>query len=405
MSSNISTETNTNDLYKYVASMTLVFGDMEPIELDMVYIKGIVLDYNFDQNIFPILLVTMAIDDKVGGLLTEYQATGTVIFKLQKYIANGDNPDLKIDCFEGKFAYILPYTVADCGVSGDIDNPEEAEDIVDTYTIGLALIEHVNNSKKTINNVIKKGTLSSVIYYILNNQTLLMEPVSNNCTIEYLIFPPKGSLSRALAYLNSVYTFYSTQYRFFMDYDVTYLLSSSSTITKRKGEEYVDVIINVRKKYDEANLEGMITNDGVSAYVINVTADFCNISDANTVDKSYNQYKATSVTGDSSDANVSDHSGTELTNKKAYIRLPNSNSTLLNNWSEQAKLSNILLAISTTKVDSTIFTLNKRYTINTDETFGTEYTGQYLLASRRDVYAPEGEGFNITVTLGFNKIP
>ena len=403
-SGNISTDTNTNDLYKYTALMTLVFDGMEPIELGMNYIKGIVIDYKYTVNNFPIIYVTIAIDKKTENILVENQQTGTVIFKLQKYITNGSNPDLKIDCFEHKFIYVLPSSVADITESEDVENPEEVEDIVNTYTIGLAKVEHVNYSKKAINNVIRNGTVSSVIYYILDGQKVLMEPIANNQTIQYIVFPPKGSVAKALEYLNSLYAFYPTRYRFFMDFDVSYLLSSSGKITKRKGEEYTDIIINIRKKYDEANLEGMITNADVQAYVINVTSTYCTISDANMVDKGYNEYSATVTTGGKSDISLSDRSGSELLNKKAYLRLPNNNTGLLENMKSQAQLTNIAMSISTTKVDSTIFNLNKKYTINADDTFGAEYTGQYLLTHRRDVYAPEGEGFNLNITVTFNKI-
>lgn len=156
-SGNISTDTNTNDLYKYTALMTLVFDGMEPIELGMNYIKGIVIDYKYTVNNFPIIYVTIAIDKKTENILVENQQTGTVIFKLQKYITNGSNPDLKIDCFEHKFIYVLPSSVADITESEDVENPEEVEDIVNTYTIGLAKVEHVNYSKKAINNVIQIG--------------------------------------------------------------------------------------------------------------------------------------------------------------------------------------------------------------------------------------------------------
>ena len=148
----------------------------------------------------------------------------------------------------------------------------------------------------------------------------------------------------------------------------------------------------------------MITNADVQAYVINVTSTYCTISDANMVDKGYNEYSATVTTGSKSDISLSDRSGSELMNKKAYLRLPNNNTGLLDNMKAQAQLTNIAMSISTTKVDSTIFNLNKKYTINADDTFGAEYTGQYLLTHRRDVYAPEGEGFNLNITVTFNKI-
>jgi hypothetical protein len=405
MAGNISTETNTNDLYKYTASMTLVFDEKNPIELGMLYIKGIVVDYNYELNNFPIIYVTLALDNNLRDKMSENQENGSVIFKLQKYITNNDNPDLKITCFEGKFIYIMPSSVSDKSEEEEVENIEEREDIVKTFTIGLAKVDHVNSSKKAFNNVIRNGTVSSTINYFLKDHQVLMEPITNNKSISYIILPPLSSISKALNYLNSLYAFYSTKYRFFMDFDVTYLLSSSSKITKRKGEKYSDIMINIRRDYDEANLEGMITDSKGKRYVLNVSSSYCTFSDANMSNKSYSQYAATTTEGGVSTISVADHSGSELVDKKTYVRLSNNNTSYLANMKSQAKLHNVSIAVSTTKVDSTIFTLNKNYHLTMNETFGSEYNGQYLLASRRDVYSPEGEGFNLNITLTFNKIP
>ena len=404
---NISTSTNTNDLYKYVASMTLVFEGQDPIELDMVYIKGIIIDYKYETNNFPIIYATIAFDETTRQLMIANQQKGSVIFRLQKYISNGDNPDLKIDCFEDKFIYILPASASDSTEEKYALREEKAqrEDIVDTYTLGLAKVEHVNESKKNINMVVKNGTVSSVIYYILKEHKLLIEPITNNKKISHITFPPLNSVSKGLAFLNRLYAFYGTQYRFFMDFDMTYLLSSSSKITKRKVEKYVDVIINIRKQYDEANMEGMITNDDIEAYVINVAASNCTLSDANATNKSFNEYSASTTTGDVSEVKLMDFSDSELTDKKTHIRLPNNNSAYLANMENQTKLHDIAISINTSKIDSTIFTMNKRYSLHMDDTFGSEYNGQYLLTSRRDIYAPEGDGFNLNINLTFNKIP
>ena len=152
-------------------------------------------------------------------------------------------------------------------------------------------------------------------------------------------------------------------------------------------------------------MEGMITSDDIEAYVINVAASNCTLSDANATNKSFNEYSASTTTGDVSEVKLMDFSDSELTDKKTHIRLPNNNSEYLANMENQTKLHDIAISINTSKIDSTIFTMNKRYTLHMDDTFGSEYNGQYLLTSRKDVYAPEGDGFNLNINLTFNKIP
>ena len=64
------------------------------------------------------------------------------------------------------------------------------------------------------------------------------------------------TVSTALAELNKKYNFYDTHYRFFMDFDYTYLLSTSAKTIKARGEVYSDIIINI--VVDIANVRVLI---------------------------------------------------------------------------------------------------------------------------------------------------
>lgn len=406
MAGNISTAEQTNQLYKYVATMTLVFDGGEPLELGMLYIKGIIVDYKYDVNHFPIILLTAAFQNSIRDLMIEHEKTASVILQLQKYVSNGDNQDLKITCWEGNFGYVLPPSITTKGEKQKVENPEERKDVTTTYTIGLSMMEHVNLSKKLFNNVIRKGSLSSIVNNLLSDRPLLMEPLSNNVTIKEIPVTPQCSLYSALIYLNNLHALYNSRFRFFMDFDISYMLSSSGTITKRKGEKYNDVIINIRDEYNEANMEGMTTDAESEAYIINVSGNYVNKSDTNLTDKTFNHVS----TGSSNDTRakaelsaVGDDS--EYKDNITYLRLPNNNKALLDAMEYQSKLDAIMITLTIAKVDTTIFTLNKKYTINADISLGPEYTGQYLLSSRRDIYVPEGEGFNVNCILTFKKIP
>ena len=51
------------------------------------------------------------------------------------------------------------------------------------------------------------------------------------------------------------------------------------------------------------------------------------------------------------------------------------------------------------------FTINKRYHINADDVYGTEYSGVYILSNKKEVYAQEGENLTIGLLLVFKKVP
>ena len=402
---NIST-TNTNSIYKYSPSITLPFDEQNPITVDSTFIKGIVIDYSYEENNFPLIYVTIAATDRVLDLLSEHQTSGSFMFTLQKYIENSDFPGLKVDYINNKFAYFLPNSVSNYSEENKIRNPEDANDYTRVYTLGLISLNHINNSKKSVNGVIKKGTKSSIIYYLLNGHNLLMEPLQYNSVMDGMILPPIGSISKAIKYLNNIEVFYDTPYRFFMDFDTTYLISSAGNLIPRKGSNYNNIIINLRNDFNEANMEGMVTDKESMAYILNVSATFSNVIDSSINTKGYDKLNAATTNGTKSNATMATiDDSSEIVSKSSNIRLPNNNTGLLNNIEYQNKLNQYCMTISTTKVDSSIFTIDKIYTINTDLVYGAEYTGQYILTKKQEIYTPEGEGLALNVNLTFKKIP
>lgn len=402
---NIST-TNTNSIYKYNTTITLAFDEENPIELDNLHVKGIVIDYNYDEQNFPLIYITISIEKDLVNQLIEHQMSGTIIFNLRKFIENGDMPGLEVDYINDKFIYFMPNEASDSDEEDDVTNPESVPDITEIYTLGLISLDHINKSKKQVNTIIKKGTKSSIIYYFLSEHQLLIEPLQYNSVIENLVLPPMSSVSKELRYLNNIEVFYDTPYRFFMDYDVTYLLSSSGTLVKRKGVDITDVIITIKREYNEANLEGMVTDQEIMAYTLTVSPSFANVVDSSISSKGYDKLTASTSEGTKLDATIVEiESDSEIKSKTSNLRMPNNNNSMMNNIEYSNKLNLVSMTISTTKVDASVFTIDKIYTINTDETYGDKYTGQYILISKKETYYPEGESFALNISLTFKKIP
>ena len=153
---NIST-TNTNSIYKYNTTITLAFDEENPIELDNLHVKGIVIDYNYDEQNFPLIYITISIEKDLVNQLIEHQMSGTIIFNLRKFIENGDMPGLEVDYINDKFIYFMPNEASDSDEEDDVTNPESVPDITEIYTLGLISLDHINKSKKQVNTIIKKG--------------------------------------------------------------------------------------------------------------------------------------------------------------------------------------------------------------------------------------------------------
>ena len=402
---NIST-TNTNSIYKYNATITLAFDEENPIEIDNLHILGIVIDYDYSTKNFPLIYVTISIEKDLVAQLIEHQTSGTIIFSLRKFIENGDLPGLEVDYINDKFIYFMPNEASDTDEEDKISNPESVADITEIYTLGLISLDHINKSKRQLNSIIKKATKSAIVNYILQGHQLLMEPLQYNSIMQDMILPPMSSVSKALKYLNEIEVFYDTPYRFFMDFDITYLLSSSGELVKRKGSAYNDVIITVKSTYNESNMEGMLTDKEVMSYNITTSSSFTNIVDSSISNKGYDKLTAATSKGSNLNATITTIDfKSEITSKSSNMRLPNNNSGLLTNIEYYNKLNLVSIIISTTKVDASIFTMEKRYLINTDESYGDIYTGYYLLVGKKEAYYPEGNSLSLNISLTFKKIP
>ena len=190
-----------------------------------------------------------------------------------------------------------------------------------------------------------------------------------------------------------------------MDFDVTYLMSTSGQGLKRKGEECNIVKFIIKNTYDEKNMEGMSYEILDGMYNIECSATYCTISDSTDSSKSYSAYGGITPEGEIIDVETGTRdSNSPINAKTRNVRLPNSNTNLIRNMQTDEANSQILLNISKNKIDGSIITPNKQIYVDTTEAYGEKYTGVYLMDRKRELYLREGEGFAMSVLLSTKRI-
>jgi len=401
---NIST-TNENAIYKYESSFTTMFkGDTDPLVLNSLRIKSVIVDYSYDTKIMPLIYTTLSLTQEMLDKLRANVDTGTVLFTVQKYIENSDMPDLKIDYINAECKYFIS---SDAGKSQEQPIDEDrSNDRGYNITIGFIALDTINRNKTDINGVIRSGSMSATLYYILKGQKLLMEPLKYNTKLSELFIPPSKSAFTAIEYLNNIATFYDTPYRFFIDFDMTYLMSSSYKGLKKKGEDIQIVKILLKKTYNEANMEGMYEDKENKMYVISVSATNASLMKNDSSELTYSKIRAVTSTGVTTNMTLNDanNSTSLIKPNTSSIRVSNNNVNILQNMKIAAANNAVVLGINKNKIDSSIFTINKVYSVVADEVYGTEYSGYYLLSSKREIYVREGQGLAMSVLLAFKKI-
>lgn len=406
-----SSDTN---IYKYSASLKYVLGE-KIINIDQMNIKSIAIDSDYKKMKMPMVMLTASVHKDYVDLMEENQNKSIFILSIKRAVANSDMPDLYLDFIEDKFIYFISRSdevvkehSENSGASEDADFVDDPgrEDIFEIVSLGLLSLDHVNKNKKMMNGIVS-GNLSSIMYYATSHLPILIEPPKNNVSFENQVIPPLNSVAKTLEYLNSLAVFYDTKYRFFIDFDCSYLISSSGKHIAKKGETIGTVLITLRNSEDPGSkIQGMVIDKENSMYKIDVDDSDCEISDNHISGKSFSKVIATGTSGNASTKEVADLSESELIAKTKTVRIYNDNTGLLDNMVSSINSSSVQLMIQKADIDSSIITINKEYIFKANDVYDKEkYNGRYLLTRKRELYIKVDESFTMDTMLIFEKIP
>lgn len=393
-----------SNIYKFKAKMGILEdGSDEIIMIEPMNIKSIVIDHSFDDNNMPMIFTTVNLDKNLGDKLVKGQNKNTIVFKLSKCIINSDTPDLFMDYIEDEFIYFIHNDInKDKKIDYEMETNEDRDDVWNNMTIGMLSKNILNSNKRKLNGVLE-GSLSSIIYYITGHKPLLMEPIQHNIQISNKHLPPHNSVAKYIEYMNSLQAFYDTKYRYYMDFDVIYLLSSTGKMIQRQGEEITDINIKLVNTYD-IPMDGLMIDNDNKVYYIESEGNETILTDNHQIDKSYSDLRAVNSDGNSNTNDSVKDLSKYMTKKQNNIRIPNGNEAILSNITTELKNNAIQLALFAQDVDPSVFTINKNYTIDVEEVYEAKYSGKYLMATRKEVYLREDELFTLGFSLTFKKV-
>jgi hypothetical protein len=231
---------------------------------------------------------------------------------------------------------------------------------------------------------------------------MIIEPFSYNTEFDQLIMPAQDSVKAALQFLNDFRVFYYTPYRYYNDFNYTYIISSSGRATEKRGELYSSVIIDIKDIDDNtANDVGMIENKTSETYEVPVNYVNTEVYDNTIVNKSKTKLKGISSTGASTVSLVNNAS--YMDEKVKNIRLNNDNENMVSNLEASDNNGNFLIYIAKNDLDMELFTINKRISIHNIERY-QEYNGDYLLSRKRECFVREDDTFVLTTMLNLRRI-
>lgn len=391
--------------YKYTVSMAYLDQKRgKSININSENINFIIIDHNYEINNMPIVYTSIALDKKLIDNMILNCNENLIMLALHKY-DDLTNEKQEIECFRKKFTYFLPNSVnsQDPIEYNEIDISENIGDDFSTITLGLMCIDHINKNKRNFNIIEKNITIGKAVNTIMQDfDNLIMEPIGDSTIIPQLMVPNKNSVSKALTALNNVRVLYDTPFRYYQDFNTTYLLSSSGKAIKKSGELFSSVIFEIEDILSStANEVGVTINKTAQTYEVHVNYVNTEVYDNTIVNKSQ-----TSLIGLTSSGIVKSslkNKANYITDKEVTIRLNNDNEGMLNNITADKNNNNFLVYIQKTDLDTDILSPNKRITIHHIDRY-KEHNGDYLIYRKRECYLREDNSFILNTMINLKEI-
>ena len=392
------------ETFRYKVTLRYVMENNDEIIIDSNQISYVAVDKDFDNNNMPVIAIVASIEKDVLDDMIRHVNDNILTLGIYRYDVNNQTDNITKKCIHDRFIYILPDDISKTAVI-DYPNGEGKEGLYKDVTLWLLPQDAVNNNKQTINGVFKNATMNTMILNSTNYLgKMLLEPIKYDNKYDQVIIPPQNSISEYISFLNNdLSVFYDTPYRFFIDFDMTYIVSSSGHVVRSKNESIFTFDIQISSIIpQEEDDTGMYIDTRNNKNVIYVNSANVNYTRNNITNKMVNSITTIDSSGNVYRRDV-ESNNTKVTKKlSTIINLSNTDNNAVNNIVSSLSMNNVGVSIVKNDLDANVFTMNKEYII-TDNTH-PEFNGRYLISSVKQMYTKQTEQFVMATILNLKKI-
>lgn len=390
--------------YSYKVDAKFVLdGKEEPILPESI--TSIITNYDYMKNNIPIIYMGLKLETSLYNKMVINADRGSVTLTISK-CKNGGNFQVYNTYIHDRFTYTMS-TNPDYNISMEKETGTDNQ-IMQNFRegyIALIKIDTTDNNKKIINNIIKNSNMSSIIHKYTSHMRMVMEPLHKDEKFNFLIIPPLESIAKLLAYLNRKSIFYRKGYRYFVDFNKTYLLSMEGNAISAGDGQYPTIIIDVKDPYDKdtAYQTGIVTDSKNKAYILNINANNTIMDIKKSEDKIFNKIMGVDAFGGTRELELDIPRTEGSSDKLRLVRVPSDNMDYSNYIKDRIEDTTILFTVTKTEVDTSLITPNKEYIVQNYPTF-SQYNGRFVLAFKKETLINENGIFISNVIFGLRKI-
>lgn len=387
--------------YKIEAKFVLD-GKEEPILTECI--NTVICNYDYENNNIPVIYMGVRLEAALYNKMVLNADKGTITLTISKSKTGGN-----YDIFENYIKDTFIYFMSDEPDYNESLNKQAGTDdtLMQNFKSGyMALIQQstTNNNKKVANTIIRNSNMASIIHKYTSHMKMVMEPLHTDKEFKFLFIPPLDSIAKLLEFLNKQSVFYRKGFRYFVDFDKTYLLSKEGNPVDIKDGNYNTIIINVNDKLElEAVQQGIITDPENKAYVLNINPSDTVININKADDKIVNNIIGVDSYGNTKEVDLDIFKTQGGESKVKIERVPSDNMEYVDYLKNSIENNSILLSIQKTDIDTALITPNKEFLVHNYKSI-SNYNGRYVLSYKKETFIRSDNIFVNNTIFGVRKV-
>ena len=391
-----------NKEYRYEISIEVRYNNNR-VFIDSTHIKSLAIERDYEKKNSPVTLISITVDKNIADIIISKKDIAKIYLIVYKYVINTEFI-IKEVYLEEEFIYFLTDTT---NKTKEIDYNGEENNVDKDYTrpllIGLVKQSIIDTNKQNImNEIFENARVIDMICKYSSNRKLLIEP-PNSEVVDKLVVTPITTYTEYIKFLDDKVNIYKdSYYRLFYDFDKTYLLSGKGVATYAKGEKKYPIIVNIESNMElDSKMQGLIVKD--NKYILNVDESVISEGKDNSSNLVYNNIIGINSDGSTASTRIISDRVSSLLSKTFIQRYNTDNSN--NNISLKSTIENKEKTINIIKhnIDSSILSLNKEFIVKYEDK-DKEYTGNYILINKKEIFSREEEHFCITIVITLAKV-
>ena len=391
-----------NKEYRYEISIEVRYNNNR-VFIDSTHIKSLAIERDYEKKNSPVTLLSITVDKNIADIIISRKDIAKIYLIVYNYVINTEFI-IKEFYLEEEFIYFLTDTT---NKTKEIDYNGEENNVDKDYTkpllIGLVKQSIIDTNKQNImNEIFENARVIDMICKYSSNRKLLIEP-PNSEVVDKLVVTPITTYTEYIKFLDDKVNIYKdSYYRLFYDFDKTYLLSGKGVATYAKGDKKYPIIVNIESNMElDSKMQGLIVKD--NKYILNVDESVISEGKDNSSNLVYNNIIGINSDGSTASTRIISDRVSSLLSKTFIQRYNSDNSN--NNNSLKSTIENKEKTINIIKhnIDSSILSLNKEFIVKYEDK-DKEYTGNYILINKKEIFSREEEHFCITIVITLAKV-